>query len=299
MKQILLILLALTCVLFPAPAGSNGPNEEPTEQPSIESSGSKNGDDEEERTDAGSNGPNKEQTEPPIKPLVPKNGDDEKERTECPPKKTDDATCPTETIPPTDFYGPNAILNILNFIFNFFPEDFNTDDKSKLALPLVVLAVSLALTTRQAILGFLQLSKLGLSISTCLIVFAGIFVWSSDMGEKWMGLEKLMVLLEILIPVVFILGILVYCYLYLLPRLAIGLFVLVVSVILPVFLLGVDKDVPYDIGIAEFCGIGGGALLAYKNRGPLISAWKKFRNQFSRRKSGKDENERENKKNEG
>ena len=107
-----------------------------------------------------------------------------------------------------------------------------------------------------------------------------------------------MVLLEILIPLVFISGMLVYCYRYLLPRLAIGLFVLVVSVILPI-ILGVANEETYDIGIAEFCGIGGCAWLAYKNREQLIPFWNKFRNRSSRRKSGKDEKERENRKNEG
>lgn len=292
MKQLLLILLAMTCVLFSESASGNGPNEEPPEPLLIESSNSKNEDDKEKRTDAGSNGPNKEQTEPPIKPLVPKNGDDGKERTECPPKKTDDATCPTETIPPTDFYGPNAIFNA---IFNFIFEDFNLDDKSELPLSLSVLAVSLTLTTYQAISGLLKMTKLVFPTSMCLIVFAFMFVWSSDVGDKWM------VLLEVLIPLLFILGILVNCYVYILSRLAIGLFVLVVSVILPVVLLGVAEDVPYyyNIGIAEFCGIGAGAWLAYKNRGQLSLSWKNFRNQFSRRKSGKDEKEGENKKNEG
>ncbi len=235
MKQLLLILLALTCVLFPAPAGSNGANEEPTEQPSIESSGSKNGDDEEERTE--------------------------------------------------DLQKKNILEDILRDFDNHYGE-------SVIPLSLAVLAVSLALTTHQAILGFLQMPKLVLLISTCLILFAGRFIWSSGVEDKWM------VLLEILIPVVFISGMLVYCYRYLLPRLAIGLFVLVVSVILPI-VLGVANEETYDIGIAEFCGIGGGAWLAYMNREQLIPFWKNFRNQFSRRKSGKDENERENKKNEG
>ena len=251
MKQILLILLAMTCVLFPAPAGSNGPNEEPPEQPSIKSPGSENGDDEEERT-------------------------------EDLPKETGGATSQTETMPSTNFYGPTAILK--DFIKPY--------DESVIPLSLAVLAVSLALTTHQAILGFLQMPKLVLLISTCLIVFAGRFIWSSGVEDKWM------ILLEILIPVVFISGMLVYCYRYLLPRLAIGLFVLVISVILPI-VLGVANEETYDIGIAEFCGIGGGAWLAYMNRGQLIPSWTNFRNRFNRRKSGKDENEGENRKNEG
>lgn len=275
MKQLLLILLALTCVLFSAPAGSNGADEETTEQPSIESSGSKNGDDEEERT-------------------------------EDLQKKTSGATSQPETMSSANFYGTTAILrNILKTIseaiYKAISKTILTDilrdfdnpyGESVIPLSLAVLAVSLALTTHQAILGFLQMPKLVLLISTCLILFAGRFIWSSGVEDKWMFL------LEILIPLVFISGMLVYCYRYLLPKLAIGLFVLVVSVTLPIF-LGVANEETYDIGIAEFCGIGGGAWLVYINHNQLIPSWTKFRNRLSRRKGGKDENERENKKNEG
>lgn len=292
MKQLLLILLALTCVLFPAPAGSNGPNEEPTEQPSIEP-----------RSDSGGHTaikPNEKTTKQPPKSPGLENGDDKK-KTECP-KNPRCPTSQTETMSSANFYGPTANLNailktilnvILNAIFNVIFTDIlrgfdNLYKEISLSLLLAVLAVSLAFTTHQAILGFLQMPKLVLLISTCLIVFAGMIIWSYDVENKWM------VLLEILIPVVFISGMLVYCYRYLL----IGLFVLVVSVILQI-VLGVANEETYDIGIAEFCGIGGGAWLVYMNRGQLSSAWKNFRNQFSRRKSGKDENEGENKKNEG
>lgn len=247
MKQLLLILLALTCVLFSAPAGGNGADEETTELPSIESPGSKNGDDEEERTDDLQ-------------------------------KKTGGATSQKETMPSTNSYGPNAILR--DFI--------NQYGENELPLLLAVLAVSLALMTRQAILGFLKMPKLVFLISICLSVFAGMFVWSSDMENKWM------VLLETLILVVSISGMLVYCCMYLLPKLEIGLFVLVVSVTLPV-VLGVANDVLYDIGIAEFFGIGGGVWLIYRDKehDQLISAWNNFRNQSRRRKSGKDEKEGE------
>lgn len=252
MKQLLLTLLAITCVLFSAPASSNGADEETTEQPSIESSGSRNGDDEEEIT-------------------------------EDLPKKTSGATSQTETMSPTNFYGPNAILR--DFI--------NQYGENELPLLLAVLAVSLALMTRQAILGFLKMPKLVFLISICLSVFAGMFVWSPGVENKWM------VLLETLILVVSISGMLVYCCMYLLPKLEIGLFVLVVSVTLPV-VLGVANEVLYDIGIAEFCGIGGGAWLIYRDKehDQLISSWTNFRNRFLRRKSGKDEKERENRKNE-
>ena len=197
MKQLLLILLALTCVLFSAPAGSNGADEETTEQPSIESSGSKNWDDEEERP-------------------------------EDLQKKTGGATFQPETMSSANFYGTTAILrNILKTISKAISKaisktilrDFdNPYGESVIPLSLAVLAVSLALTTHQAILGFLQMPKLVLLISTCLIVFAGRFIWSSGVEDKWMFL------LEILIPLLFISGMLVYCYRYLLPRLAIGLF---------------------------------------------------------------------------
>ena len=252
MKQSLLILLAITCVLFSAPASSNGADEETTEQPSIKSPGSKNGDDEEKITEG----------------MQKKNGG---------------ATSQTEIMSSTNVYGPNVILR--DFINHHYGE-------IDLPLLLAVLAVSLAIMTHQAILGFLKMPKLVLLISTCLIVFAGMFVWTSDMGDKWM------VLLEILIPAVFISGMLVYCYKYLLPRLAIGLFVLVVSVTLPI-VLGVANNVLYDIEIAEFCGIGGGAWLVYKEHNQLIPSWTDFRNRFNRRKSGKDEKERENRENEG
>lgn len=251
MKQFLLILFAITCVLFSAPLSSNGADEETTEQLSIESPGSKNGDDEEKV----------------IEGLQKKNGG---------------ATSQTETMLSMNVYGPNVILR--DFINHYGDLD--------LPLLLAVLAISLALMTREVILGFLKMPKLVVLISTCLIAFAGMFVWTSDLEDKWT------VLIEILIPAVFISGMLVYCYKYLLPRLAIGVFVLVVSVTLPIF-LGVADDVLYDIKIAEFCGIGGGAWLVYKEHNQLIPSWTNFRNRFSRRKSGKDEKERENKKNEG
>lgn len=253
MKQLLLILLAITCVLFSAPASSNGADEETTEQPSTESPGSKNGDDEEKITEG----------------LQKKNGD---------------ATSQTERMSSTNFYGPNVILR--DFINHY--------GESNLPLLLAVLAVSLAIMTRQAILGFLKMPKLVFLISTCLIVFADVFVWTSDLEDKWTAL------IEILILAVFTSGMLVYCYKYLLPRLEIGLFVLVVSVTLPI-VLGVADNVLYDIGIAQFCGIGGGAWLIYrdKDHNQLISSWTDFRNRFSRRKSGKDEKERENRENEG
>lgn len=296
MKQLLLILLVMTCVLFPAPAGSNGPNEEPTELPSIEPWSGPDGHIVSE--------PNEKTTEQPPKSPGLENGHDKK-KPECP-KNPRCPTSQTETMSSANFYGPTANLNanlnailktilktILNAIFNVILIDIlrgfdNLYKEISLSLLLAVLAVSLAFTTHQAILGFLQMPKLVLLISTCLIVFAGMIIWSYDVENKWM------VLLEILIPVVFISGMLVYCYRYLL----IGLFVLVVSVILQI-VLGVANEETYDIGIAEFCGIGGGAWLAYKNRGQLSLSWKNFCNQFSRRKSGKDEKERENRKNEG
>lgn len=268
MKQFLLILLAMTCVLFPAPASSNGPNKEPTEQPSIEPSDSKNGDDEEEIT--------VDPTEKTCDAACP---------TET---KTCDAACPIEPMPSTNFSGPSVILR--DFINHYGEVDLPLVD---LPLLLAVLAVSLALMTSQAILGFLKMPKLVFLISMCLIVFAGVFVWSFDVEDnKWM------ILLDIFIPVVAISGMLVHCYIYLLPRLAIGLFVLVLSVTLPV-VLDVADDVLYDIGIAELCGIVGGAWLVYKDHNQLIPSWTNFRNRLSRRKSGKDEKERENRKNEG
>lgn len=251
MKQLLLILLAMTGFLFSAPVSSNGADEETTEQPSIESPGLKNGDDEEEITaDL--------------------------------PKKTGGATSQTETMLSTNFYGPAALLE---YFINHYGD-------SNLPLLLAVLAISLALMTRQAILGFLEMPKLVSLISTCSIVVAGRFVWSSDMADKWI------ILLEIFIPAVFIPGMLVYCYRHFLSRLAIGLFVLVVSITVQI-VLGVANNVLYDIEIAEFCGIGGGAWLVYREHNQLIPSWTNFRNRFSRRKGGKDEKERENKKNEG
>lgn len=267
MKRLFFVLLTMGCVMFYGPANgdrpssNNGSDEKTNEQPSIESPESK--DDE-----GGSHGdiePNKSDSVPQI---IHENNERDpitKSINKCLPK-TDSIRC-----------FINDFINRYKIDYPFIEGLREILYSISYSLFSAILAIFLAITIREAILGFLLKPKWASGLSICLGVLA--LVRLLDLGDIWSRIFIILV-----IPMLS--GILVYFWIYLFNRLAIGLVVIVTCFTLSSFL---PINSYYNI-VVVFCGIVGGLWLVCQEdrKEKCTRLLKEVLNRLGRTKSGKE-----------
>lgn len=277
MKRLFFVLLTMGCVMFYGPANgdrpssNNGSDEKTNEQPSIESPESK--DDE-----GGSHGdiePNKSDSGPQI---IHENNERDpitKSINKCLPK-TDSIRC-----------FINDFINRYKIDYPFIEGLREILYSISYSLFSAILAIFLAITIREAILGFLLKPKWASGLSICLGVLALVeldvvleLFRLLDLGDIWSRIFITLVVIPMLS------GLLVYFWIFLFNRLAIGLVVIVTCFALSRFL---PINIYYDI-VGVFCGIVGGLWLVCKEDRKDKCNWllNEFRNRLGRTKNGKE-----------